>query len=274
LAHDADLPAAPYHFSLQVCEAYLSLMQGAPAGAGAGADRGLGGQLFWAGELDPTGCALVVGGNIAGAATLAATSDRDAGRRAVREGVADFLVTSLDEAVRVLKNEVRKRTTVAVCVGAPPAAVEREMVERGLRPDCFRAGVLRRAATVLTPSKGAADRDADPMGESALVAWKVDSAPARWMPRLDTIALDCLEPHDMVARRWVFRLGRYLGRLGQGVHLVWSTRRFGSRLIEQVRDQANLGTLNVRGQIEVIFEGASDRFFFGSPAPKGAGSQG
>ena len=34
----------------------------------------------------------------------------------MRDGVIDFLVTSLDEALRILKNEMRKRTAVAVCV--------------------------------------------------------------------------------------------------------------------------------------------------------------
>ena len=67
------------------------------------------------------GRALVVAANIAGAATLAATADRAAQKQALRDGVADFLVTSLDEALRILKNQLRKRETVAVCVALRPA---------------------------------------------------------------------------------------------------------------------------------------------------------
>ena len=40
-----------------------------------------------------------------------------------------------------LKNEIRKRETVAVCVAAAPQAVEREMLERGVLPIC--CGLLR-----------------------------------------------------------------------------------------------------------------------------------
>jgi urocanate hydratase len=76
--------------------------------------------------------ALVVAGNIAGAATLTVTSDVDAQKHAVRDGTVDFLVTSLDEALRILKNEIRKGATVAVRVGEPLEDVEREMVERGV----------------------------------------------------------------------------------------------------------------------------------------------
>ena len=57
---------------------------------------------------------------------------RAAQKQAIRDGVADFLVNSLDEALRILKNQLRKRETVAVCVGLAPADVEREMKERGV----------------------------------------------------------------------------------------------------------------------------------------------
>ena len=82
----------------------------------------------------------MIAGNVAGCATLAATAEPAAQKQAIRDGVVDFLVTSLDEALRILKNEIRKRATVAVCVGAP-STVEREMIERGVLPDLVFAGV-------------------------------------------------------------------------------------------------------------------------------------
>jgi hypothetical protein len=51
---------------------------------------------------------------------------------------ADFLVTSLDEALRILKNEIRKREAVAVCVAAAPRPWRCEMLERGVLPDLLR----------------------------------------------------------------------------------------------------------------------------------------
>ena len=94
----------------------------------------------------------MVAGNIAGAASLAATADPVAQKQAIREGVVNFLVTSLDEALRILKNEIRKRETVAVCVAASPQAVAAEMLERGVLPICCRltprvSRILRRFET-------------------------------------------------------------------------------------------------------------------------------
>ena len=101
------------------------------------AEAGLGGKLLYAGELNLQGSRLMRAANIAGAASLGATADATVQRMAIREGVADFLVTSLDEALRILKNEIRKRQTVAVCVAAAPEAMEAEMRERGVLPDLF-----------------------------------------------------------------------------------------------------------------------------------------
>jgi urocanate hydratase len=125
-------------FLLNVERFYASLISASHPGSEPEGEPGLGGQLFYAGELDPVGRALMVAANIAGAASLAATPDLDAQKQAVRDGVADFLVISLDEALRILKNQIRKRETVAVCVGAAPAAVNWEMLERGVLPDLVR----------------------------------------------------------------------------------------------------------------------------------------
>src|SRR5664279_3235111 len=88
----------------------------------------LGGQLFYVGELDEPGRAFAVAANIAGAATLSASAQTTALRHAQREGAIDFLVNSLDEALRILKNEIRKREAVAVSVSLAPADIEADMI--------------------------------------------------------------------------------------------------------------------------------------------------
>ena len=103
-------------FVVRVERAYLALLATDLADAGIG----LGGSLLYAGELDRDSRALIVAANIAGAASLAATADRTAQKQALRDGVADFPVNSLDEALRILKNQLRKREPVAVCVGLRP----------------------------------------------------------------------------------------------------------------------------------------------------------
>lgn len=260
MAPDSDFAAA-HAFILQTYSYSTCLMRDVPAAAGSSVpeNQSLGGQLFWAGELDETGRALTVAANIAGAATLAATSDAEAQRQAVRDGVVDFLVNSLDEALRILKNEVRKRETVAVCVAAPVEAVEREMTERGVRPDVLREGVVRAAEQ---PEPGG-NSQADPMSVRALVAWRVDRAPALWLPKLDAIALECLAPEESSARRWLLRSSRYLGRIGQTEHLVWSNRAFAARMFERCRDRVDRDEIKVSGRVEALFSGVIDILYFG-----------
>ncbi len=72
---------------------------------------------------------------IAGTATLWSVESGDTAKRALRSGACDFLVSSLDEALRILKNEIRRQAPVTVCLHSLPQAVLAECVERGVQPD-------------------------------------------------------------------------------------------------------------------------------------------
>jgi urocanate hydratase len=216
---------------------------------------GLGGKLLFVGELDDQGCRLVRAANIAGGASLSSTADVARQKQAIRDGVVDFLVTSLDEAVRILKNEIRKRQAVAVCVAANLESVAAEMAERGIAPD------LDRPSDPTSPVHPNASEDA------VLVAWSVSSAPARWLSRLDEFALECLDPDAAAARRWIRHAPRYLGGLVRQFRLVSASRDFGSRFVERVRERSAAGEIGVSGQIQVCFRGASDEFNFGTENP-------
>jgi hypothetical protein len=207
-------------------------------------ELGLGGTLLYAGELDEEARALMVAANIAGAASLAVSSDATAAKQAVRDGVADFLVTSLDEALRILKNEIRKRQAVAVCVALAPETGEadfaREMAERGVLPD------LTRLVEVAPPKK-----------DEALLAWRVDAAPALWLPKLDAIALESLETEADSTRagsrrRWLRLAPRYLGRLGQGVRLLRCHRDTAARFQQQVQERVESGDIGVQVEIQPV----------------------
>jgi hypothetical protein len=247
--------AAAHQFILQTYSYYSALMKSEPAAA-----EGLAGRLFWAGKLDRPGSALTVAGNIAGAATLAAASDPEAQRSAVRDGVVDFLVISLDEALRILKNEIRKREVVAVCVAAPLEAVEGEMVERGVRPDVFREQILHGVAPEANET-GPSDR----MSVRTLVTWRVDRAPAVWLPKIDAIALECLGAKDVLPKRWLLRSSRYLGRTGQSEHLVWSDREFAALMFEGMSAALDRREIKVSGHIEASFAGTRDSLSFAPP---------
>jgi urocanate hydratase len=228
--------APPSHevldFVARVAQAYAKLI----AAPSADRESGLGGRLFYAGEIDEEGRALVVAANIAGAATLVASADPAAQKQAIRGSIVDFLVTSLDESLRILKNQLRKHETVSVCAAIAPSAMEREMKERGVRPDLLRSdmdGGLHSGTgspTLLTP---------------VFLTWTIAAAPARWMPQLDVIALECLDTEDWAARRWLRLAARYLGRTSQATRALACSQEAASRFTERIQERVKRGEIGV-----------------------------
>jgi urocanate hydratase len=168
-------------------------------------DVALGGKLVYAGELDAEGCRLVRAANVAGAASLSATADAATQRLAIRDGVIDFLVTSLEEALRILKNEIRKHNAVAVGVGLAPVRVAAEMRERGVLPDLLRPSA---------PAEEVADFVAQGalfVAPAAIPAGHEFCAIADAPPDFEARALEMIPEGDTVARRWLRLSPRYLG---------------------------------------------------------------
>ena len=227
------------HFAFAVEGVYAAVIAGA---SGSTIEPMLGGKLLYAGELDAAGRVPMVAGNVAGAASLGASADSGAGKQAVRDGVADFLVNSLDEGLRILKNEVRKRETVAVCIAGDPGAVEVEMRDRGVVPDLF-APVT---AVALPPG-------------FAMVQWRVATAPTRWLPRVDAMALECLEKAGGAeigpARRWLRLAPRYLGRMAQGFRVLRCEARVADEFVGRVRAASASGEIGV--EVEIGLSGES-----------------
>jgi hypothetical protein len=99
----------------------------------------------WAGSLvlgiglNDTGRALALASLAAGAACLLLEDDPALLREASREGCATFTVTTLDEALRALKNEVRQGRAITVALGGSTDQWLAEMVERGVLPQSIAA---------------------------------------------------------------------------------------------------------------------------------------
>ncbi len=172
----------------------------------------LGGKLLFAGELNPSGCLLSIAGNIAGAATLAATRDLKARKQAMREGVVDFVVTTLDEALRILKNQIRKHEPVSVCVGAPPEEMEREMLERGVEPDLLPADHAPSSSFARFIALGARSLVLQPFAPGQfLFTVEIPAALTRLSAQVEEILAASLAADDHVNRRWLRLSPRYLG---------------------------------------------------------------
>lgn len=238
-------PANTDSFQLRAFCLYRALMRDR-ASACAGeqdAEPNLGGRLLYVGELDVLSRAMVIAGNVAGCATLAVAADPMMQKLAMRDGVVDFVVTSLDEALRIFKNEIRRRNAVAVSVTAEPDAVEREMLARGVLPDLLFAGLRDEPRKVCHFGPGEQEVHADtPDASVAWINWQVERAPAQWMQRLDAIAIECLA-QDRRASRWI-RLGpRYFGRAAQAQRAFYCDALPANEIVRRFREAVGSGAI-------------------------------
>ena len=97
------------------------------------------GQLFVNLGLNETGQALALAALAAGAATLCLEPDSKQFREANRAGCLTFSVTTLDEALRALKNELRQGRAITIGLAGTPSRWLQEMVERGILPAAITA---------------------------------------------------------------------------------------------------------------------------------------
>jgi urocanate hydratase len=240
--------SAALEFVLQVERLYAALIGFADAAEpGPASGPNLGGKLIYAGELEPHGRALLVAGNIVGAASLAATADLAAQKQAIRDGAADFLVNSLDEALRILKNEIRKREAVSVCISVDPNVVEKEMLERGVSPDLL-AALSSLDSSSFGQRAVRVEEKAAPISQ-VLVNWTVAGAPAQWLPKLDAIALDCVGESDGAARRWLRLAPRYLSRMAQGLRILHCEPDAAREFVTRVKNAVERGEIRIEVQI-------------------------
>jgi urocanate hydratase len=95
------------------------------------------GSLILCCGLGPEGSALAMAANIAGATCLAIDERPDACRAAMRAGACDFVVNTVDEALRILKNEIRQRKPISVGLELASTSALEELLSRGLLPQLF-----------------------------------------------------------------------------------------------------------------------------------------
>jgi urocanate hydratase len=81
------------------------------------------------------GGAQPLAATMAGAAFLGIDVDPERIKKRLRTGYCDFMVNSLDEALRILKNAVRKKEAVSVGLVGNCADVVPELATRGVVPD-------------------------------------------------------------------------------------------------------------------------------------------
>ncbi|MGE5322048.1 MAG: urocanate hydratase [Actinomycetota bacterium] len=95
----------------------------------------LAGRLIVSGGMGGMGGAQPLAATMAGASFLGIDVDAERIKKRLKTGYCDFMVNSLDEALRILKNAVRKKEAVSVGLIGNCAAVIPELAERGVLPD-------------------------------------------------------------------------------------------------------------------------------------------
>src|SRR5271167_3745408 len=95
----------------------------------------LAGKLVASGGMGGMGGAQPLAATLNGAAFLGIDVDPEHIKRRVKTGYCDVMVNDLDEALRILKNAVRKREAASVGLVGNCADVVPEMARRGVVPD-------------------------------------------------------------------------------------------------------------------------------------------
>src|SRR5438132_5777955 len=95
----------------------------------------LAGKLIISGGMGGMGGAQPLAATMAGAAFLGIDVDAERIKKRLKTGYCDFMVTTLDEALRILKNAVRKKENVSVGLVGNCADIIPELAERGVVPD-------------------------------------------------------------------------------------------------------------------------------------------
>src|SRR4051812_37194640 len=93
------------------------------------------GKLVVSGGMGGMGGAQPMAATMAGAAFLGIDVDAERIKKRLKIGYCDFMVNSLDEALRILKNAVRKKEAVSVGLVGNCADVIPELAARGVVPD-------------------------------------------------------------------------------------------------------------------------------------------
>ena len=185
--------------------------------------NGLAGLLLTCVGFGIEGAELALATAISGGTFLGIDPSTEHLKAAVRNGSCDFMVNTLDESLRVLKNELRKKKALSVGLLGEATAILPAMVDRGVQPDLLAEASTPDNASE-RPYRPALDtlieRGAITIDELAPnnfpasgfveVIW--NAASLADLRRMDALALQQLPAGDVVRRRWMQHAPAYFHR--------------------------------------------------------------
>jgi hypothetical protein len=169
--------------------------------------------------------------SIAGGTTLALDPNASVVKSVFRQGGIDFVVNTLDESLRVLKNEIRQHKPLSVGLIADLDLTLAEMQERGLLPDIhvtidapMDGSHFGRESIHLSRSDGLVEPS------SLLASWLQDRGweevvlPTSSLAELrtrDAQLLALIPATDTLRRTWVQRISHYQRSSPGSARAVW-----------------------------------------------------
>jgi len=177
--------------------------------------------------MEAVGSLISVAATMNGAAFLGIDADPEEIKRQLKAGRCDFMVNSLDEALRILKNAVRKKENVSVGLVADCGETIQKFSERGVLPDILNMvlGPAPENAAVVQHAEGFPDFAA----EYILPVFAAGRRPFCWLALSGESAdiftgentLLELFPENGALRRWIEAARRRVKVQGLPSRICW-----------------------------------------------------
>jgi hypothetical protein len=181
----------------------------------------------WAGELvlaafpGAAGSGFAVAASLAGGVSLVVDADAGCMKAHFRDGAFDFVVNTLDEALRAIKNEIRRGNSLAIGLISGPSAALKEASERGLAATFVLTKYeLNQHADANVGETNAAFVDLGNSTEPSpqLANWLLQRA---WFPvEIDSVKQAALS-EDRIRQRWLRDLSKYQRSVRQSNRWMW-----------------------------------------------------
>jgi Urocanase Rossmann-like domain len=197
-----------------------------------------GGQLIL--NIGLTDQAIPLASNIVGAVCLSIEENPTAARAALRTGACDFVVNTLDEALRAMKNEVRQHKPLSVGLQGNQSQILREILERGLAPklvtnltDPETLQTLQSQGDTTLNSEEAATLVTSITEKNHWTAHDFPQPNPAALKSFDTQAAAILPPDDNLRRTWLTVAPRLFPRETPPHRTLWLTPSEARRLSQK-----------------------------------------
>lgn len=200
----------------------------------------LSGKLLLCSGLDADALANLASASIAGACSLCVEPEAERLREALRAGLCDFVVGALDEALRILKNELRRGLPVSVGLAAESAITLAATIERGLQPDLISLPPGEPCRIFINRGAFVVPVQDTPEASTALIEWSLVTGAAQSMPPIAALAAQVLDPERSdtpLRRHWLESAPRHLGRAFATRHCVRMTPAESAAFVTAARAQ-------------------------------------